>query len=128
MDVMQLRRRLLFNGTKWIEIINSQGLNRSYNSYSAMPNRCRTNDIYISAGQTMIIEIEGFDVAVGTWNANTKANVLYGGWNRNKNYTPAVDVLCKLVFRKTDNDSYVFTDDELRGLLKITVGNTMYLH
>lgn len=125
---MAARRKLLFNGTKWIEIINSQGLNRSYSSYSDMPNRCRTDDIYISAEQTMIIEIDGFDVAVAAWDENTKSNVLYGGWNKNNNYTPTVDVLCKLVFRKTGNNDYVFTDDELRGLLKITVGNTIYLH
>lgn len=119
----------MFNGTKWIEITNSQGLKPSYGSYSDMPNRCRTDDIHVSAGQTMIIDIDGFDVAVGAWNNATKANVLYGHWNKNKNYTPTEDVLCKLVFRKTgSNNSYIFTDDELKGLLKISVGNIIYLH
>lgn len=76
----------------------------------------------------MIIEIDGFDVAVAAWDNATKSNLLYGSWNQNKNYIPTVDAVCKLVFRKTGNNNYIFTDDEIKGLLKVTVGNITYLH
>lgn len=120
---MMLRRLMmsrLLNKALPITLFYGQGLKRAYDVYDTSNARCRTSDIPVSAGETAIITVpEGIDAATGAWNADTKANVLYSGWNTNKTYTPTVDVLVKYVFRN-------FTGNNLDGAVTVTVGDKVY--
>ena len=127
-DLLRRRRAMMEKKSDIhkLPLIYFKGLDRRYNTYTDMGNRASTAiDLPIKNGQTMVITVPSdIQAAVGAWREDTKVLELFGGWNLNLRYTPTVDVLAKIVVRRSDNN-YI-TDGEFAGKIDVQIGENIY--